>query len=188
MKASLAFAAAGVALTFGLGAAVSIAQTAMDDANAPIAAPIIAEQDDESYLDAPQTPGDWVYDQERGESLALYQSTAPRPVFTIRCSAGVVSLGRASSAGQSQTGGQTDQSQESSSRLLSISTETVKASLDTYPVAGPEAILVADLDANDPLLDAMAITKGRFAVEVEGEETLYLPAWVEVSRVIEDCR
>ena len=188
MKASLAFAAAGVALTFGLGAAVSIAQTAMDGANAPIAAPIIAEQDDESYLDAPQTPGDWVYDQERGESLALYQSTAPRPVFTIRCSAGVVSLGRASSAGRSQTGGQTDQSQESSSRLLSISTETVKASLDIYPVAGPEAILVADLDANDPLLDAMAITKGRFAVEVEGEETLYLPAWVEVSRVIEDCR
>ena len=179
MKASLAFAAAGVALTFGLGAAVSIAQTAMDGANAPIAAPIIAEQDDESYLDAPQTPGDWVYDQERGESLALYQSTAPRPVFTIRCRAGVVSLGRASSAGPSQ---------ESSSRLLSISTETVKASLDTYPVAGPEAILVADLDANDPLLDAMAITKGRFAVEVEGEETLYLPAWGEGSRVIEDCR
>ena len=71
---------------------------------------------------------------------------------------------------------------------MSISTETVKASLDTYPVAGPEAILVADLDANAPLLDAMAITKGRFAVEVEGEETLYLPAWVEVSRVIEDCR
>ena len=179
MKASLAFAAAGVALTFGLGAAVSIAQTAMRGPDAPIAAAMVAEQDDESYLDAPQTPGDWVYDQERGESLALYQSTAPRPVFTIRCSAGVVSLGRASSAGQRE---------ESSSRLLSISTETVKASLDTYPVAGPEAILVADLDANDPLLDAMAITKGRFAVEVEGEETLYLPAWVEVSRVIEDCR
>ena len=180
MKASLAFDAAGVALTFGLGAAVSIAQTATDGPNSPIAAAIVAEQDDETYLDAAQTPGDWVYEQERGESLAVYQSAAPRPIFTIRCSAGVVSLGRARSSA--------DQTQDSASRLLSISTETVKASLNTYPVAGPEAILVADLDANDPLLDAMAITKGRFAVEVEGEEALYLPAWVEVSRVIEDCR
>ena len=99
MKASLAFAAAGVALTFGLGAAVSIAQTAMDGPNSPIAAAIVAEQDDETYLDAAQTPGDWVYEQERGESLAVYQSAAPRPIFTIRCSAGVVSLGRCTGTG-----------------------------------------------------------------------------------------
>ena len=39
-----------------------------------------------------------------------------------------------------------------------------------------------------PLLDAMAITRGRFAVEVEGEPGLYVPAWAEVTRVIEDCR
>ncbi|MGE5953581.1 MAG: hypothetical protein ACM308_08200 [Qipengyuania vulgaris] len=39
-----------------------------------------------------------------------------------------------------------------------------------------------------PLLDAMALTKGRFAVETPGLPTLYLPAWAEVTRVIEDCR
>ncbi len=44
------------------------------------------------------------------------------------------------------------------------------------------------LNPRDPLLDAMAITRGRFAVEVEGETPLYLPAWAEVTRVIEDCR
>ena len=44
------------------------------------------------------------------------------------------------------------------------------------------------LAPDDPLLDAMAITKGRFAVAAPGEPTLYLPAWAEVSRVIEDCR
>ena len=49
-------------------------------------------------------------------------------------------------------------------------------------------IVAADLEPSDTLLDAMAITKGRFSVEVEGTDTLYLPAWVEVSRVIEDCR
>lgn len=41
---------------------------------------------------------------------------------------------------------------------------------------------------DDPLLDAMALSKGRFAVEVQGLPPLYLPSWAEVSRVIEDCR
>ncbi|MDX1704632.1 MAG: hypothetical protein R3235_10110, partial [Altererythrobacter ishigakiensis] len=49
-------------------------------------------------------------------------------------------------------------------------------------------LVAANLPANDPLLDAMAITKGRFAIEVEGMEPLYIPAWAEVTRVIEDCR
>jgi hypothetical protein len=34
----------------------------------------------------------------------------------------------------------------------------------------------------------MALSKGRFAVEVDGEAPLYLPSYAEVSRVIEDCR
>jgi len=48
--------------------------------------------------------------------------------------------------------------------------------------------LAADLPATDPLLDAMAISKGRFAVQTGGETTLYVPSWPEVTRVIEDCR
>ncbi len=44
------------------------------------------------------------------------------------------------------------------------------------------------LSARDPLLDAMAFSRGRFAVEVAGLPTLYLPSWPEISRVIEDCR
>jgi len=33
----------------------------------------------------------------------------------------------------------------------------------------------------------MALSKGRFAVETQGLETLYVPAWPEMTRVIEDC-
>jgi len=44
------------------------------------------------------------------------------------------------------------------------------------------------LTARDPLLDAMAFSRGRFAVEVAGQPSLYVPSWTEVSRVIEDCR
>ena len=38
------------------------------------------------------------------------------------------------------------------------------------------------------LLDAMAFSSGRFAVDLPGRSVLYLPSWPEVSRVIEDCR
>ena len=44
------------------------------------------------------------------------------------------------------------------------------------------------LAAGDPLLDEMAFSRGRFAVEAEGAETLVVPTWAEPARVIEDCR
>jgi len=34
----------------------------------------------------------------------------------------------------------------------------------------------------------MAFSRGRFALETAGQETLYLPSWPEISRVVEDCR
>jgi hypothetical protein len=40
----------------------------------------------------------------------------------------------------------------------------------------------------DPLLDEMAFSRGRFAVEADGAETLIVPAWAEPARVTEDCR
>jgi hypothetical protein len=56
------------------------------------------------------------------------------------------------------------------------------------PARSPAGWLVVVLTARDPLLDAMAFSRGRFALEAAGLETLYLPAWPELSRVIEDCR
>ena len=43
-------------------------------------------------------------------------------------------------------------------------------------------------NVRDPLLDAMAFSRGRFMVEMGGAQTLVLPAWSELGRVIEDCR
>jgi hypothetical protein len=42
--------------------------------------------------------------------------------------------------------------------------------------------------AYDPLLDALAFSRGRLAVYVSGSPALVLPAWPEVARVVEDCR
>mgnify|MGYP001804227527 CR=1 FL=1 len=113
---------------------------------------------------------------EPGETFAIYGEARLKPAFIFRCGDGVVSLGRFTDADQTEA------------RVMSVTTETVTSQLEAGPVPDMQMLLAADLQPDDPLLDAMASTKGRFKVEVEGQEPLYLPAWVEVSRVIEDCR
>jgi hypothetical protein len=44
------------------------------------------------------------------------------------------------------------------------------------------------LPADDPLLDEIAFSRGRFMVEAQGMAPLVLPAWPEPARVVEDCR
>ena len=41
---------------------------------------------------------------------------------------------------------------------------------------------------NDPLLDAIAFSRGRFVIEQTGQPPLVLPPHAEIGRVIEDCR
>ena len=105
----------------------------------------------------------------------MYETGPGQSSFLMRCADGAVSLARVAETPAEQ------------SRAVSVVTETETRQLQMNPL-GMNNVLFVDLAPNDSLLDAMAITKGRFAVEVEGEQTLYLPAWAEVSRVIEDCR
>lgn len=71
---------------------------------------------------------------------------------------------------------------------MQILTETTRRTLNATVSGSGSPMLAVQLQARDPLLDAMALTKGRFAIETPGQPTLYLPSWAEVSRVIEDCR
>lgn len=52
--------------------------------------------------------------------------------------------------------------------------------------ATPQTVAVRA--AADTALDQLAYSRGKFAVEMAGLEPLILPAWPEISRVIEDCR
>lgn len=188
MKATFLHAAGAIAVTFGIAAcAPSIVEP--QPAPSPVAVPTptpapvaqpapvapVREQFYENYLDAPQTPGTWEYVSEPAETIAVYGIDRANPDFIIRCSRATRQIGmarRTSSAGP---------------RRMRITTETAQRDVMTAQV-GTRLLVAAELTARDPLLDAMAITKGRFAVSVEGERTLYLPAWAEVTRVIEDCR
>lgn len=128
-------------------------------------------------MDAPQTAGDWTYRPAAPYSFALFGTDPVQPTFLMRCDRAnrTIMLLRASNQLNPQP--------------MQIDTETTTRLLSSSPreVLGRRG-LAADLTAADPLLDAMAISKGRFAVQTSGEATLYVPSWPEVTRVIEDCR
>jgi hypothetical protein len=124
-----------------------------------------------NWMDAPLTPGDWRYQA----GAATFGEPDSQSGLILRCNrtAGTVSIER--------TGG-------AAATALTIRTETQDRSVAAMPAAGPPSALVAQLPARDALLDAMAFSKGRFAVEAAGLPPLYVPAYPEVTRVVEDCR
>lgn len=130
----------------------------------------------ESWIDVPQTPGDWFYQPTATGGTARFGPPQSEARFSMTCDRNTrtVSLIR---AGSSPVAVQ-----------MRIRAETGDRLLDAIPMGGQMPALVARLAANDPFLDAIAFSQGRFAVEVQGLEALYLPAWPEISRVIEDCR
>jgi hypothetical protein len=129
-------------------------------------APVYAD-----WLDAPATPGDWSWRRNGGESFAEFHSPTRQLLFQFNCTsegqmiAALVSTNQAANA-------------------LRIRSETQDR---TLPAAPREGWLETRLDVHDPLLDAVAFSRGRFAVEA-GTRALYLPAYPEITRVIEDCR
>lgn len=127
-------------------------------------------------MDIPRTAGDWSYSANIGGGVANFRAPGGATLFSISCdrTSGTVSLFRPGIA----TG----------PAPMRILTEVTTRLLDARPASGASPALAASLSARDSLLDAMALSKGRFSVETTGQAPLYLPSWAEVSHVIEDCR
>jgi len=127
----------------------------------------------DNWMDNPATPGDWRYAAQGTRSEASFWSAAGAPLARLRCLADsrsiVLSLPESGAPRP----------------LVTIRTETATRTIAAQP-GGRETLV--PLAPGDPLLDAMALSKGRFAIEAEGLPTLLLPSWAEVTRVIEDCR
>lgn len=125
-----------------------------------------------AWADLPATPGDWRWSQEGGQSVARFASGR----LVLRCDLATRSVRIERSEPGAPAAG---------SATLTLRTQTQTRALSAVPQAGA---LAASLGARDPLLDAMAFSRGRFAVEGGGMPALLVPSWTEVSRVIEDCR
>ena len=142
----------------------------------PTPPPQVAQPAYDNWMDAPATPGDWYFRTLDGGSQAIFGPERSEARFALTCdrAARTITLTRAGHAS-----GQT---------AMRIRTETVDCTLAARSAGTGLSTIAATLPATDPLLAAMAFSKGRFAVETAGLPTLYIPSWPEVTRVIEDCR
>ncbi|RHW18329.1 hypothetical protein D1610_07655 [Sphingomonas gilva] len=127
------------------------------------------------WRDWPITPGTWSYRADPRGSVALFGEPGSEARLTLRCDrqAGRVYLSRAGDGPASS---------------MTVRTTSTTRALPVRPVQGATPYIAAELGPRDPLLDAMAFSRGRFIVETAGLPYLAVPAWAEVARVTEDCR
>lgn len=137
------------------------------------------------WRNAPLTPGRWTYTRVQEVPthsppsppvfVAVFGSDRRTELFGIECqrAAGRIILlvpGKTSNA------------------AVTITTTTAVSRPLTAALNASRGWLEVTLAPRDVILDQVAFSRGRFVVEVSGEATMYLPAWPEVSHVIEDCR
>ena len=71
---------------------------------------------------------------------------------------------------------------------LTVRTTSTTRAVAVQPTGGDSSYVAVALAPNDPLLDAMAFSRGKLVFEQAGAARLVLPAWAEIGRVVEDCR
>jgi hypothetical protein len=128
------------------------------------------------WIDWPITPGTWVYRKDDRGSLALFGKADRDAIFIIRCDRSRRQL-FLSRAGTVRDGGK---------MVLRAS-----AGQQSYPAnnsGGTPHYAAISVSPGDIMMDRISYSRGRFAVEINGLESLAIPAWPEFSRVVEDCR
>jgi hypothetical protein len=151
--------AASVAVTFSANAAAQMRTAAVD------------------FSTARFTPGSWSYQSVPGGSTARFMDTTGTVRFALECSKATRRVTIARNAASSTVA------------APGLFVWTTDASRSLGARFDPTAKRVAvELAARDPLLDAIAFSRGRIAVSMVGAEALVMPAWPEAARTIEDCR
>jgi hypothetical protein len=161
-------------MTFSIAAALALA---VQTSPAPAAqtSPATAGTPVESNLEyAMPIAGNWAYSSTANGSEATFSNESGVAQLTIRCTRSnrqIALLKAASSAAPS----------------MWVWTSSEKKYLPAnYDAAA--ARVSAELGAYDPLLDAIASSRGRVGFSTSGLAALIVPPWSEVGRVIEDCR
>ena len=143
------------------------APAARQAAPAPLPRPVQG-----NWRDAAITPGTWTWERAGQQSVASFAQGELALVCDRQ--AGAVTLLRR---------GHSDGTVPATILTTIRDLPTQATPLDRLP---PHVAIT--FAPRDPALDAMAFSRGRFAVDVQGLPTVIAPSWPEVSRVIEDCR
>ncbi|MEH6758987.1 MAG: hypothetical protein V7676_15975 [Parasphingorhabdus sp.] len=125
----------------------------------------------------PLAPGNWVYRADNRGSIALYGPSNMDATFIIRCDRDRKQLFLSRKGAVPAAGAQM----------------TLRASsgLQSYPAqnsGGQSDYVAISLPVTDYMMDRIASSRGRFAVETTGLLPLAIPIWPEFTRVVEDCR
>jgi hypothetical protein len=128
------------------------------------------------WNDWPFTPGTWFYAGGSGKSRASFGTD--QLLLAMECERANRQVVLTLIVGANSS--------------LVVRTTTLTRELPTQamgrPTADKSAMVYAQLSSNDPLLDAIAFSRGRFVIEQAGQPPLVLPPYAEIGRVIEDCR
>ena len=116
--------------------------------------------------------GTWVYAAVTGGSAATFSSAATQLVVSCARASRQVAISRSASG---------------AAPFILVWTSAQSRNLPaSYNPATSR--LNASVSAFDPLLDAIAFSRGRAGFSAPNQPTLVVPAWAEVARVVEDCR
>ena len=141
-------------------------------AASPLAAQVAAPSVDP--LLAQSSSGRWDYRQIAGGTEAVFADSAGARQLTVRCVRATrrISIVRPAMAAAAS---------------LNLWTSNSARQLPAMFDPGT-AELRAEISAFDQLLDALAFSRGRFAVAISGAAPIVVPNWPEPTRAIEDCR
>jgi hypothetical protein len=118
--------------------------------------------------------GNWTYASTTDGTEAVFANSAGSPQLWVHCTRATrrVAISRPASA---------------AAPFINVwtSSRTQSTASSFSPATGR---LTIDLGAYDPLLDAIASSRGRVAFTVGTQSPLIVPPWAEIARVIEDCR
>src|SRR5690349_14204408 len=118
--------------------------------------------------------GSWTYAPVAGGSDATYADTSGNPQLWVHCTRATrrVTIAKPATA---------------AAPLINVWTSSLTRSVPAS--FNPATMrLTIELAAFDPLLDAMASSRGRVGFSVGTQPALVVPPWAEASRVFEDCR
>ena len=122
----------------------------------------------------PLAAGSWDYRGLADGSEAVFTDARVTPRVVVKCSRAtrVVTLALASAV--------------PGTAITLATTETQRILPASFNAQTSQ--ITAQIAGNDAILDAVAFSRGRFALSIVGGATLVVPAWPEVARSIEDCR
>ena len=140
-----------------------------------VVAPPQPQRPSAEWTDWPLAAGDWVYRRDERGSIALFGPSGQNATVTLRCDTQRrrVYLAREGAG----PGG----------RLVVRSSSAMKE-FAASPTGATPAYLATEIMPTDPILDAMALSRGRIAIETDGRPAIAIPSWAEITRIVEDCR